>query len=245
MIEHRGRGVLLDIEGTTSSISFVHDVMFPYVRRELDAFLQARWETSELTAALDQLAADAGHQDWASWQRKCPVADPRDLIRGEVARLMDADAKTTGLKQLQGLIWEAGFHNGELKAHLYDDVLPCLQAWKSAGADLRIYSSGSVQAQKLFFSHTSYGDLLPLFTAHYDTKVGAKTWRGSYAAIVEDFGLPAGEILFLSDNPVELDAAQEAGLCVGLAVRPGNLTLPSNHGFTEVYDFREVTLSAD
>lgn len=148
------RGILLDIEGTTSSISFVYDVMFPFVRRELEAYLTNHWGEPELTAACEAIARDAGNTS---------LSASRDSIQAEVIRLMDGDVKTTGLKQLQGLIWDAGFKSGEMKAHVYDDVPPAIAAWNSAGLDVRIYSSGSVQAQKLFFGHTIAGNLLPLF----------------------------------------------------------------------------------
>ena len=204
--------MLLDIEGTTSSISFVYDVMFPFVRRELDGYLARHWDSPELQAVRKQLARDAavsGFPDLAA-------------VRGEVLRLMDGDIKSTGLKQLQGMIWEAGFASGELKAHVYDDVPPALRAWNDASSDVRIYSSGSVQAQKLFFGHTIAGNLLPLLRGHYDTTTGPKREPASYVAIAEQFGLPPGDILFLSDVVAELDAARAAGLQTALVIRPGN-----------------------
>ena len=222
-----GRGILLDIEGTTSSVSFVYDVMFPYVRKHLTFEVFSNWEEPEYIAAFDCLAKDAGHASLEAWlkQQKLTRENPlraADIVCKEVTRLMDADVKATGLKQLQGLIWKSGFESGELKAHVYDDVPPALAAWNEAGKDVRIYSSGSIQAQKLFFGHTIAGNLLPHFRGHYDTTIGPKKEPESYRRIAADFGLPASEILFLSDIVAELDAARAAGMQTSLCLRPGN-----------------------
>lgn len=225
------RGILLDIEGTTSSISFVVDVMFPYVRRELDTFLRGQWGSPALCAACEQIARDAGQP---------ALAASREAIQAEVLRLMDGDVKATGLKQLQGLIWEAGFTSGEMRAHVYDDVPPALAAWNAAGKDVRIYSSGSVQAQKLFFGHTLVGNLLANFRGHYDTTIGGKKEAASYTAIAREFSLPPSDILFLSDVVAELDAAAAAGMQTGLTLRPGNAPVKPGHGHREVRSFAEI-----
>lgn len=230
-VPFRGRGILLDIEGTTSSVSFVYDVMFPFVRRELDRYLDAHWGQPMLTAACRQIAHDASQSDRAADQ---------DWIRSEVLRLMDGDVKATGLKQLQGQIWEDGFTNGEMKAHVYDDVPPALSDWHARGIDLRIYSSGSIQAQKLFFGHTIAGNLLPLLSGHYDTTTGPKKEAASYRTIAADFGLPPSDILFLSDVPAELDAALAAGMETGLVVRPGNALVATGHGYAEIASFAQI-----
>ena len=234
MLGFSGRGILLDIEGTTSSISFVYDVMFPFVRRELDAYLRGHWGEPALTAAFDAIARDAGNPS---------IAGSQERVKAEVVRLMDGDVKATGLKQLQGLIWEAGFTSGEMKAHVYEDVPPALAAWNKAGLDVRIYSSGSVQAQKLFFGHTIAGNLLPLFRGHYDTTTGPKKEAASYAAIAAAFSLPPPEILFLSDVPAELDAARQAGLQTALVLRPGNAAVKPDHGHGEIRSFKEVRIA--
>jgi enolase-phosphatase E1 len=240
-ISFSGRGVLLDIEGTTSSIAFVYDVMFPFVRRELASYLREHWGSASLSEACEQIAQDAGHASSSDWCGKQSAAKQQTIIQTEVLRLMDSDAKTTGLKQLQGLIWEAGFVRGELKAHVYDDVPPAVQAWRSAGLDVRIYSSGSVQAQRLFFGHTVHGDMLPLFQGHYDTTTGPKKESGSYLAIANEMRLRPKDILFLSDVTAELDAARHAGLQTALCRRPGNPVSPANHGHAEVTRFDEVS----
>lgn len=236
-----GKGILLDIEGTTSSVRFVYDVMFPLVRRDLAAFLERQWDDVEVRRACEQIALDASQRSLEAW---CGAggADPREAVQAEVLRLMDGDVKATGLKLLQGLIWRHGFESGELRAHLYPDVPACLQAWHGAALDLRIYSSGSVQAQHLFFGHTEYGNLLSLFSGHYDTSVGAKREVSSYQKIAIDFELDAGEILFLSDVVAELDAARAAGMQTGLCLRPGNANVPPGHGHVEIESFLEVEI---
>jgi enolase-phosphatase E1 len=232
VIEHSGRGILLDIEGTTSSVSFVYDVMFPFVRERLDAYLASAWETPECRAACEQIARDAGHDG----------AVERPWIHDEVIRLMDGDVKATGLKQLQGLIWKSGFEGGQMQAHVYDDVPPALDTWNAAGRDVRIYSSGSIQAQKLFFGHTIAGNLLDRFRGHYDTTTGPKKEAESYRRIAADFDLPPAEILFLSDVVDELNAARAAGLSTALCLRPGNAPTPANHGHAELTSFAQVRL---
>ena len=241
MIKFSGQGILLDIEGTTSSISFVYDVMFPFARRELDEYLCANWNSPELNDVCDLIARDAGRESFAAWcADETDEGKRRQLVREKVARLMDADAKVTGLKQLQGLIWRSGFEGGQMQAHVYNDVLPAIQAWNDAGGDVRIYSSGSIAAQKLFFGHTVFGDMRHLFRGHYDTTTGSKKEAASYRAIANDFGLPPSEILFLSDVPSELDAARGAGLQTGLCERPGNAEVPADHGHPEFTSFEQI-----
>lgn len=222
MIRFSGCGLLLDVEGTTSSVSYVYDVLFPYARRELTAYLTAHWGEPGLEAVARQVARDAGHDSWEGWVSGLPPDEQRQRLADEIIRQMDADVKATGLKQLQGMIWKAGFERGQLEAHVFADVPPALAAWRRAGRQVRIYSSGSVQAQRLFFAHTEQGDLLPHLGGHYDTTTGPKREPASYVKIADDWSLAPGEILFLSDVPEELDAAAEAGMQTGLCLRPGN-----------------------
>lgn len=237
------RAVLLDIEGTTSSISFVYDVMFPFARREMESYLNQHWDTEDLAKTRESMAHDAGHASFAAWSvaasdRQSQIA----LVHDEAIRLMDDDVKATGLKQLQGLVWRSGFASGELQAHVYDDVPPALEAWHHAGLDVRIFSSGSVQAQKLFFGHTIRGDLLQYFCCHYDTTTGPKQEPSSYEVIAADFGLAPAEILFISDIVAELDAARGAGLQTVLCVRPGNPAIQSYCDHTQINDFTAIHL---
>lgn len=240
-VKFAGRGILLDIEGTTSSVSFVYDVMFPFARRELASYLAAAWGSPELAAACDRIALDAGHASLAAWcGSAADAAAQRQTLIAEVERLMAGDSKATGLKQLQGLIWRSGFECGEMQAHVYDDVPPALAAWNHAGLDVRIYSSGSIEAQKLFFGHSVAGNLLPLFRGHYDTTSGPKKEAASYLRIADDIGLPPRELLFLSDVVAEVDAARQAGFQTGLCLRPGNAAVADGHGHTEIRDFGEI-----
>lgn len=243
MINPQAAGVLMDVEGTTSSVKFVYDVMFPFARRELGAYLAQAWDEPACQAACEQIAADAGHASLAAWTATTG-GSTRELVEAEATRLMDADQKATGLKQLQGLIWKSGFDSGEMVAHVYPDVPPALDRWRAAGVDLRIYSSGSIQAQKLFFGHTQQGDLLPLLTGHYDTTTGPKREAASYTAIAADWGLAPESILFLSDITAELDAARDAGLQTALLLRPDNAPVEPGHGHAEVTSFGEIEVRA-
>ena len=218
--------VLTDIEGTTSRISYVHDVLFPYARARLEAFLAQRAADPSVRDALAEVAALA------------PGKPPLEALHA----WMDADAKITPLKTLQGLIWGEGFASGALTGELYPDVPPALRRWHAAGVRLAVYSSGSVAAQKLLFGHTQDGDLTGLFSAFFDTRVGAKREPASYAAIAHDMGVAAGDILFLSDVAAELDAARQAGLRVCQLVRPQDGTQPSAH--PSAADFHQVARAA-
>ncbi len=233
-------GLLLDIEGTTSSVRFVYDVLFPYARQGLAGFLATHFHDPAVARACDRIAQDAGAASFADWVG--PVADDegRRRVIAEVERLMDGDIKATGLKDLQGLIWEGGYRDGTLRSHVYPDVPPALERWAAAGKDVRIYSSGSIAAQKLFFGHTEAGDLTRTFRGHYDTTTGPKREAASYARIVADMGLPAERVLFLSDVVAELDAARSAGLKTGLVVRPGNAPSPEGHGHPIITSFDQV-----
>jgi enolase-phosphatase E1 len=211
--------VLADIEGTTSAIAFVKDTLFPFAETELDAFLAARGAEPEVAAILAEV----------------PGPDRAATLRDWMA----ADAKVTPLKALQGLIWEAGFADGRLRGHLWPDVAPCLRAWHAAGIGLAIYSSGSVAAQRLLFGHSEAGDLVPLFSGFFDTRIGAKRQPAAYAAIAAELRLPPGRILFLSDVAEELDAAREAGLGTCQLVRPADGTQPAGR-HAEAADFPAV-----
>lgn len=244
MIEFAGRVILLDIEGTTSSVRFVYDEMFPYVRRELAEFLDHHFGDEKVLAAARQIATDGGKSSLqeltGAGDLKTEAAQQR--LVAEVIRQMDADLKATGLKELQGHVWEAGFRSGELLAHVYDDVPGCLRKWKAAGKELRIYSSGSIQAQQLFFGHTIAGNLLPLLSGHYDTTIGSKRESTSYGNIVTDIGCPAGDVLFLSDITAELDAAKIAGLQTGLLLRPGNASQSNEQKHPAIKSFDEIAV---
>ncbi len=217
MIVFGGQGMLLDVEGTTSSISFVYDVLFAFARQHVAGFLEAHRDEPVVRGLAAQLAAEAGADVHG-------LDDPAATTRIALAAvdLMNRDVKSTPLKTLQGLIWRRGFDSGELVSHVFDDVPPALEQWAGSGLDVRIYSSGSIEAQRLFFGHTSFGDLTPLLRGHYDTTTGPKREASSYAKIAADMRMEPRQILFVSDVGTELDAARSAGMATALAVRPGN-----------------------
>jgi enolase-phosphatase E1 len=232
MISPSIRTVLLDIEGTTSSIAFVYDVMFPYARSHVESFLLENSDRADVRESISLLETDR--------QATFDTHDLPKAITEHVNELMDRDSKSTGLKALQGLVWEAGFLSGEIRSHLFEDVYPALQAWRNAGLNLAIYSSGSVVAQKLFFGHTKHGDLRPFFQQHFDTSVGAKRESTSYRRIAEQLKTHAESILFLSDVAAELDAAREAGIQVTAVIRPGNAPLPDSYKGPRIQSFEEL-----
>ncbi len=235
------RGILLDIEGTTSSISFVHEVMFPYVLDRLEEFVAEQSHRADVQAAFEQIAIDAGHASLSTWFSRVEAASPESLVIQEVRRLMSQDVKATGLKALQGIVWDAGFKSGELVAHVYSDVIPAINRWRKNGIDVRIYSSGSIAAQKLFFGHVDgAGNCLQLFSGHYDTTIGSKKAASSYLKIADDWGLLPAEILFVSDIADELAAAQAAGLQTRASVRPGNAALPATLQTVCIDSFDEI-----
>jgi enolase-phosphatase E1 len=259
-IEFSGRCILLDVEGTTSSVSYVYDVLFPYARKRLHGFLKQHWEEEKVKQVCELIAKDAGADSFKKWcsndatdsnshndyrqNEHSQMENNIALVEEEVIRQMDRDAKLTGLKELQGLIWKDGYDAGELCSHVYEDVAPALKAWKSAGLDVRIYSSGSVNAQKIFFANSEAGNLLPYIDGHYDTKIGPKRGSASYRAIAEAIGLPTERIFFLSDVVEELRAASDAGMLVALVVRPGNAPVQDGHGFQVTHSFSEITISS-
>jgi enolase-phosphatase E1 len=212
-----GGGILLDVEGTTSSISFVYDVLFEHAKRNIAPFLAARCDDPAVRDAALGLARGLGLPDTV-------LADDAGLSQLALGAidLMNRDVKDTALKTLQGMIWRGGYESGEIVAHVFDDVPPALAAWADSGLDVRIYSSGSIEAQRLFFAHTAAGDLTPHLRGHYDTTTGPKRESASYAAIAADMGLPPQRILFVSDVGAELDAARAAGMATALAIRAGN-----------------------
>ena len=243
MIRFTGRAILLDVEGTTSSVRFVNEVLFNYARQMLDSYLRSHWDTDEQVRAREQIAHDAGAESFAAWSRDEPRQQARERLKREVLRLMDRDAKTTGLKELQGLIWREGFEAGKLRAHIYPDVVPALRRWNEAGIEVRIYSSGSITAQRLFFGHTDVGDLTPLLKGHYDTTIGPKRSHESYAKIAADMAVAPEQILFLSDTSAELDAARAARLQTALVARPENAAPADGHAHPVIGDFSEVEVA--
>lgn len=223
------RAILTDIEGTTSSISFVHETLFPYAKAHLRGFLRAQARRPEVAAQLHAVALEEG--------RQLTLEDSADVLERWIAE----DRKSTPLKALQGMVWAEGYAAGELKGHVYPDTPEYLRRWQAQGLALYVYSSGSVEAQQLIFGHTEYGDLTPLFSGYFDTRVGAKREVSSYVHIVESIGFAASELLFLSDIGEELEAARAAGLHTTQLLRDERARPFMNHPAAK--DFSEVKLA--
>ena len=209
--------VLLDIEGTTTPIDFVYEVLFPYAREHFEGFLQQHWGEDEVRRQGRLLG---------------PSVDGPEAACQAALEAMDRDLKLGPLKVLQGMIWEDGYRSGVLRARLFDDVAYALGGWKAEGISINIYSSGSVQAQQLLFAHTEEGDLRPWIDRYFDTAVGAKVARESYSAIADQLKVFPRQGLFVTDVVGEARAAFQAGWNVRLSLRPGNPNQPP-HPFTE------------
>lgn len=220
------RAIVTDIEGTTSSLSFVKDILFPYARAHLVEYLHRHSEDPLVREQLDAVSAAAGS------------TLTLDEAGAQLLAWIDADRKITPLKILQGMVWEAGYKNGAYQGHVYADARDMLVAWQARGIRLYVYSSGSVKAQQLLFAWTIYGDLNPLFSGYFDTRTGAKTESASYTDIAGKIGLHASDILFLSDINRELDAARCAGMQTCWLVRTGAIDSAAAH--RQVRDFGAV-----
>jgi enolase-phosphatase E1 len=202
------RAIVSDIEGTTSSISFVKDVLFPFARQRLPAYVETHGDRPDVQHWLHEAAKEAGI-----------IEASRQEIIELLLRWIDEDRKSTALKALQGMIWKDGYEAGDYQAHLYPEVVHRLREWRADGIKLFVYSSGSVAAQKLFFKHSEAGDLTPLFAGYFDTETGPKRVADSYRKISAAIDESPEHLLFLSDIVEELDAAAEAGLHTGWLVR--------------------------
>ena len=229
--------ILTDIEGTTSSITFVKDVLFPYAADHLPAFVKEHINDENVQTALQQtaqLAAEDGD---------VINADDTDALIAKLLQWISEDRKATPLKTLQGLIWKTGYENGDYQAHMYPDATEYLKKWHDSGLPLYVYSSGSVKAQELFFGYSQDGNLLPLFKGHFDTLMGGKRETQSYLNILAELqkthaGLNAADVLFLSDIKEELDAAKEAGMQTVWLLRDSDI--PADAAHKAVKRFAEI-----
>ena len=227
------RAILLDIEGTTTPIAFVHEVLFSYARTHARDFLATNTNSAEVSADVallrDEHTADVskGHH-------------PPEPIAEYVEWLIERDRKSTGLKSLQGKIWRQGYVDGSLKSQVYADVAPALERWRARGLSISIFSSGSVLAQQLLFAHTEAGDLTKFIDNYFDTNVGKKGEAESYRRIAEALKLRADEVLFISDVVAELDAATEVGMQTLLSIRPGNPPQNDADRYQTIHTFDEV-----
>jgi 2,3-diketo-5-methylthio-1-phosphopentane phosphatase len=244
MSEARPKLYLLDVEGTVAPLTLTSEVLFPYARTHFAEFLQRKRDDDAVRADLVLLAEENSAEKSAGIPRLAQVGDaaqvasPRFRLDAMVYLmwLMDRDRKSTALKSLQGKIWKAGFESGELKGTLFDDVPEAFKRW-SADGKVAIYSSGSVEAQKLFFRHSSHGDLTALISGYFDTRTGPKMESGSYNAIASAMNVTPQEVLFFSDSVRELDAARVAGCETRLVIRPANAPVEDPHGHSIVESF--------
>jgi len=236
------RAILLDIEGTTTPIDFVKDTLFPYARERGGDFILNHRHDEEIQTALRQLRADnVSDQAAGAPAIQTGSQDSIDQTISYYQWLINVDRKSTGLKTIQGRIWEEGYARGELKSSVFPDVLPALERWYHQARVTAIYSSGSVLAQQLLFRHTLQGDLTPLIRAYFDTRVGNKKQPDSYTKIAGSLALVASEILFISDVIAELDAALEAGMMTALCIRPGNAPLDTHEtGHLLIHSFEQL-----
>lgn len=223
------RGILLDIEGTTTPIAFVHDVLFSYAREHVRDIL----DHEDVRADIELLRAE--HADDVSNGR-----NPPPLVADYVEWLIALDRKSTGLKSLQGKIWRQGYQQGTLKSQVFADVAPAFERWHSQGLSINIFSSGSVLAQKLLFAHTEAGDLSKFIDDYFDTNVGKKGEPESYRRVSVQIKLPPEQTLFISDVIPELDAAHEAGMKAWLSIRPGNTPQVNSNNYPEILSFAQL-----
>jgi len=227
--------ILLDIEGTTTPIEFVHQTLFGYARARVSGFLERHWNDPEVRADVARLEAE--HAAERSQPGPPPWREDAATVAAYVHWLMDQDRKSTGLKSLQGKIWEQGYQAGDLRGEVYPDVPPALERWRRQGIDIAIFSSGSVQGQRSLFTNTAAGDLTRFIRAYFDTTTGPKTAPQSYTRIAAALERSPSEVLFLSDIGAELDAALTAGMRTALCVRtPGSAPSTGAHPVIQAFD---------
>ena len=231
--------VLLDIEGTTTPITFVKAVLFPYAAKHLREHLKATWATDKTKGYVAALVKQAaGETDKAA---PTPMAKTVEGVTKYCQWLISVDRKAGALKQMQGDIWKVGYDKDELKAIVYSDVPRLFKRVVGAGNKICIYSSGSRGAQKMLFQNSDQGDLTGDISAYFDTKVGPKREAPSYAEILLYLGVDKpSDVLFLTDVVEEAAAAKAVGMDAVISDRPGNSPLPPKHGFRVVTDFDDI-----
>jgi enolase-phosphatase E1 len=231
------RGIVLDIEGTTTPIAFVHDVLFSYARTHVKTFLTKHIDETQKDV---ELLREEHAADLRNGNQPPPLTTEIDSVVNYVNWLIDLDRKSTGLKSLQGKIWHEGYADGTLRAQVFPDVAPAFARWRTKGLAISIFSSGSVLAQQLLFAHTEAGDLTSFINNYFDTSVGKKGDAESYRRIAETIGLPPNELLFVSDITTELAAANEAGMKTVLSIRPGNQPQQHAEQYQTIESFDEL-----
>ena len=229
------KAILLDIEGTTTPIDFVQNTLFPFAKARIAGFVQEHFDS--LKFELGQLAVEhASDPDYSNGFRPESPNSVADYLK----YMIDQDRKSTPLKSIQGMIWEKGYESGGLTSDVFPDVPLALKRWKDSSKSIAVYSSGSVLAQRLIFKHSNQGDLTQSIDKYFDTNMGQKEDADSYRKIAADLALEANEILFLSDTPDELNAAQTAGMQTILSSRPGNAAITESHSHKVTHSFDEI-----
>lgn len=245
--------ILLDIEGTTTPITYVKDTLFPYIRDNVKEYLRMHWEEEECQQDISLLRKQAEEDSNLDGFVPIPLEtgngedEVEQVIQAVVDNVhwqMSLDRKTTALKQLQGHMWRAAYTTGHMKGEFFQDVVPAIRKWREAGMKVYIYSSGSVEAQKLLFGYSTEGDILELFDGHFDTKIGHKVESESYRRIASSIGCSTNNVLFLTDVTREASAAEEADMHVAVVVRPGNagLTDDEKSYYSLITSFNELFL---
>lgn len=227
------KAILLDIEGTTTPIDFVHRTLFPYAKTHIGKYVEQHF--GELAHEIAELVDESSHD--ATYTVPVDPTEPGS-VAAYLEHLIDADRKSTPLKSIQGNIWKTGYESGELQSIVFDDVPTAFERWTNDGKIIAIYSSGSVLAQRLLFRYTNHGDLTPHISQYFDTTTGGKREPGSYERIAEALGVEPHEIVFVSDIEAELDAAANIGFVTVQPLRDAK-TLPSERHRT-VSDFEEL-----
>ena len=231
--------ILLDIEGTTTPVEFVTEVLFPYARQRIEPFLREHSADADVRADLEALQREHA-QDAAQGLAPPPWPEPSMAAATRYVHwLMDRDRKSTSLKSLQGKIWEAGYRAGELRGQVYDDVPRAIERWRWQGREVAIFSSGSVLAQRLLLKTTAAGDLTRFICGYFDTTTGPKREPESYRRIAQAVGAEPSVMLFISDTVPEADAARSAGVDTLLCVR-GARSPSEPHGHAAIRSFDEV-----
>lgn len=217
--------LLLDVEGCTTSIAFVKEGLFPYVLERIEGYVESL-EHDEKTKIDHDLGEEVNQAGGEQDPTITAMTSLNSRIVAKVRYLVSNDVKAAALKDLQGKMWKAGYESGLIQGHVYSDFPPMLQWMKKCDVKVYIYSSGSIQAQKLLFSHSTAGDLCPMLAGHFDIPTaGSKRVPDSYQNIAAQLGVEAWEIVFVSDAEGELVAAQQAGMTPVMSIRPGNATL--------------------
>ncbi len=228
--------ILLDIEGTTTPIDFVFQVLFPYARNHVQDFLSQHWD--DLQTEVSQFKSEQLEDEGQGLNPPALDSSQLESVITYIYWLLDQDRKSTPLKSLQGKIWEEGYKNGVLRSQLFSDVPTAFKNWQQQR--ICIFSSGSVLAQKLLFTYTEFGDLSKFISGWFDTNIGNKQDATSYHRIAVALQTDADEILFVSDVTAELEAARVAGMQTQLSIRPGNPLQPNTQNFQSITSFDQL-----